>query len=358
MLSGDSTLGTLAKMNAGTRLRGDARWGAVALGCLVLGSGCRRASPEPPTQAERTTPPAAVSAAERPAAPPPASEAQSAPFRLPAAPRVVAVGDLHGDLAATQAVLRLAGALGADGHWAGGDLVLVQTGDQVDRGGDEKEIIDLFAQLEREAKAAGGRVIELNGNHETMNALGDFRYVTADALHDFDNLEPDSPHASAVPGPLHERAAAFLPGGSVALRLAARPIVVQVGETVFVHGGLLPEHVRYGIGRMNAEVRDFLDGRSRPPAPILDDDGPLWTRKYGSGPLDGQTCGILSETLSSLGAKRLVIGHTVQPDGISSACNDRVYRIDVGMSAHYGGRVVQALEIKGDQVKVLTAPRP
>jgi hypothetical protein len=144
----------------------------------------------------------------------------------------------------------------------------------------------------------------------------------------------------------------------MALRLAERPVVAQVGDTVFVHGGLLPAHVRYGLDRLNREVQAFMSGQARPPAPMTDDDGPLWTRRYGSGALDGPTCGILSETLRSLGAKRLVIGHTVQEAGISSACQEQVYRIDVGMSAHYGGHLVQALEIRGDQVKVLSAQKP
>jgi hypothetical protein len=285
------------------------------------------------------------------------SAATSTRYRRSGAARVVAVGDLHGDLQATEQVLRLAGALGADRHWAGGDLVLVQTGDQLDRGDDEKEILDLIEQLRDEATSAGGAFIALNGNHETMNALGDFRYVTEGAVHDFDALDPDSPHATQVHGELHERAAAFLPGGSMALRLATRPVVVQVGETVFVHGGLKPEHVRYGLDRMNDEVAAFLRGKSSPPAWMVDDDGPLWTRIYGTGELDAGTCNTLAQALRDAGAKRLVIGHTIQDSGISSACDGRVFRIDVGMSSHYRGNVVQALLLRGAQVEILSAQK-
>ena len=353
------TLGTLRTM---TRWMGRRAHLSLWAGALLL-LACRRGSPEPPTEPQAepkpaTAAPAASTALAAPAAIPSAVKAPlSAAFRRPAPARLVAVGDLHGDFDATQAVLRLAGALGADGHWAGEKLVLVQTGDQLDRGGGEKEILDLFERLATEAKAAGGQVLALNGNHETMNALGDFRYVTADAEHDFDHLDPDSPFAQSVSGPHHERAAAFLPGGSMALRLAERPVVAQVGDTVFVHGGLEPEHVRYGLDRLNAEVQAFLRGQGRPPAPMLDDGGPLWTRRYGTGPLDAGTCGLLAETLAAVGAKRLVIGHTIQEGGISSACAERVYRIDVGMSAHYGGHLLQALEIRGEQVKVLSAEK-
>jgi len=48
----------------------------------------------------------------------------------------------------------------------------------------------------------------------------------------------------------------------------------------------------------------------------------------------------------------MVMGHTVQQDGISSACDGLAWRIDVGMSAAYGGPV-EVLEIVGDSVRVL-----
>ena len=48
-------------------------------------------------------------------------------------------------------------------------------------------------------------------------------------------------------------------------------------------------------------------------------------------------CAALEETLSLLpGAQRMVVGHTIQEAGINSACNDRVFRIDVGLSAGCG----------------------
>jgi hypothetical protein len=47
-----------------------------------------------------------------------------------------------------RAALRLAGALDEHDHWTGGRLVVVQTGDQLDRGDDEPEILDLLERLE------------------------------------------------------------------------------------------------------------------------------------------------------------------------------------------------------------------
>lgn len=36
---------------------------------------------------------------------------------------------------------------------------------------------------------------------------------------------------------------------------------VQVGSTLFVHGGVLPSHVEYGLERINAETRAWLMGQ-------------------------------------------------------------------------------------------------
>ena len=57
-------------------------------------------------------------------------------------------------------------------------LTATQVGDLTDRGDNEIEIVFLFRQLTQEAKEEGGAVYVLHGNHEIMNVMGDFRYVT------------------------------------------------------------------------------------------------------------------------------------------------------------------------------------
>ena len=89
--------------------------------------------------------------------------------------RLIAIGDVHGDLGATRAALRLGGAIDGDDRWIGAGLTVVQTGDQLDRGDEERQIVDLFSRLAKDAAKSGGRVVALNGNHEIMNVQGDFR---------------------------------------------------------------------------------------------------------------------------------------------------------------------------------------
>lgn len=152
--------------------------------------------------------------------------------------------------------------------------------------------------------------------------------------------------------------AALLPGRPYALMLAKRSLILQLGENVFVHGGVLPEHVQYGIDRINEETRAWLRGEAARPEVLEGSDSPQWTRLYSDQP-DSTACAVLHQTLELLGATRIMVSHTVQDDGITSYCDGAVWCIDVGMAAAYGGPI-EVLEIQGDSVRVLRAadPRP
>lgn len=281
----------------------------------------------------------------------------SSRYAHPAPERLVAIGDLHGDLDVTRRALRLAGAIDDKDAWIGGKLVVVQTGDEIDRADGDRDVLDLFERLKTEAKMAGGDVIAEDGNHELMNVAGDFRYVTPGAFAAFrDVVPPDvmGPRLAAFDESSRGRAAAFLPGGPYAKLLADRPVIAKVGDSVFLHGGVLPKHVQYGIDRINDEVRDWLLGRrGECPSIVRSEDGPVWTRIYSAAP-GKEECATLHDVLASMGAKRMVVGHTVQRAGINPACNDEVWRIDSGLCRHFGGKL-EVLEIQSGVVKVLRA---
>ncbi|WP_141730766.1 shewanella-like protein phosphatase [Oligoflexus tunisiensis] len=280
------------------------------------------------------------------------------PLRPASSQRIVAIGDIHGDLAAAMKALQLAGAVDAKGRWIGGNMIVVQTGDEIDRGDDDRQVIDLFERLRTEAQAAGGSVYPLSGNHEAMNVYLDFRYVTDGSFKDFtENLPSTMAPIPDLPSHQQARAAAFLPGGRYAKILATRPVMLVVGNTAFAHGGIRPEHVKAGIDSMNQEVAAWMSGKSERPSFVKDSKGPLWMRDYSADTPTSEACGMLKETLAALGAKRMVVGHSVQDNGINAACQNQVWRIDVGLSSYYKGKYVQVLDIQGDNVKVLSAPR-
>jgi hypothetical protein len=326
---------------------------ACALWLVVATPACNGDRTE--SRAPARTEASPVRAPQRPAAP---TAVDLAALRRAAPARVVAIGDVHGDVAATRRALRLAGVVDDRDRWTGGDTVVVQTGDQLDRGDDERAILDLLENVGREAKAAGGAVVVLNGNHEVMNVVGDFRYVTEGGFRDFADGAGADLGAAAIaemPEPMRGRAAAFAPGGPIAKRLAQRSIAAIVGGTAFAHGGILPEHVA-GLATLDADVRAWMEGNASEAAAratvekIMDPEGPIWTRVYAE---DGeQVCQRLERALTAMDARRMVVGHTVQKNGITSACDGRLWRIDVGLAAHYGGPT-QVLEIRGDKVTVL-----
>ena len=49
-------------------------------------------------------------------------------------PRIVAIGDIHGDYNDFLAILQRAGLIDEQHHWAGGKTTFVQVGDEIDRG--------------------------------------------------------------------------------------------------------------------------------------------------------------------------------------------------------------------------------
>lgn len=341
------------------------RLGFALLTTLSLGTACTTdnpsRTPSSPSEARSTKPSGGGDVAQAdtptPVAVPEASNSPTLdrPTRYPKTDRIVAVGDVHGDLDATIRVLRVGGLIDADNHWSGGTTVFVQTGDQLDRGDDEQAILDLLSRLETEAEAAGGAVHVLNGNHEFMNAAGDFRYVTPGGMTDFadaEGVDVTAPALQKVPEELRSRAAAFLPGGPYAKVLATRNTAVIVGDTVFVHGGVLPKYAGK-VESLNQAGRDWLTRGGAPPADLLAPDGLVWARDYSVPEPSAQACADLDQALATLEAKRMVVGHTVQARGVTSACDGKVWRIDVGMAKHYGGKPA-ALEIRGETLTVLT----
>lgn len=291
-------------------------------------------------------------------------------LRHPAVDRVVAIGDVHGDVGALRQVLSKAGVLGSDGGWSGGKSVLVQVGDQLDRGDGERQVYDVLFRLQDEAPKSGGAVHILLGNHELMNATLDFRYVTAGGFADFFRMKrprlPD--HAAlraairALPPQMRARARAIVPGGPLAAQLASRAqVAVIVGDNVFVHAGLTPAHLGAkafdSLHALNKATSDFLRGHAPLPPMLAGGDGPVWNRTYSRRGVrnGGPECRMLNDTLRRLRARRMVVGHTVQP-GVNSACGARVWRIDTGMSAAYGG-APEAIEIGRRGQVVVHTPR-
>ena len=304
--------------------------------------------------------------------------------------RVVAVGDVHGALPRFVAILQEAKLIDNRRRWSGGRAVLVQTGDVLDRGPDSRAVIDLLRKLENEASRAGGRVVSLLGNHEVMRMLHDLRYVSAGEYDAFrtgesgelrerayeavaaqERVKPRPPgekfderayrkaFVDATPLGFLEMRVAFSPSGEYGKWILARPAVAKINGVVFVHGGISPALAPMGCDGINAKIRaELAVARPGDPANIetlaAGPQGPLWYRGFFQDP--PLTPEEFDAALAALGAKAIVVGHTVSDDRqIHASFGGRVYQIDTGMLAgeYYPNGVPSALEFSGANVTAI-----
>ncbi|KAF5742782.1 Calcineurin-like metallo-phosphoesterase superfamily protein [Tripterygium wilfordii] len=213
-----------------------------------------------------------------------------------------------------------------------------------------------------------------------MNVEGDFRYVTKEGVEEFrdwgfwflagnkikglcNGLEKQKDVFRGIPSVIRNvkeeeywpgfraRSAALRPDGPIARRFLSKNLtVVVVGDSVFVHGGLLDGHVKYGLEKINEEVRNWLNGLMGKSAPKYCKgwDAVVWLRKFSDDSARRCDCIALEEVLATIpGAKRMIMGHTIQEFGISHACSNRAIRIDVGMSKGCINGLPEVLEING-----------
>jgi hypothetical protein len=310
-----------------------------------------------------------------------------------AAERVIAIGDLHGDYAAFLDIVSAAGVSDEKGGWTGDDAILLQLGDVTDRGPDSLKIVRHLQALQAEAPRTGGRVEVLVGNHEAMNVTGDLRYVHPGEFKAFATRQSlalrehafrqnrqailaryreqnasttlDAAHerfiAETPPGMLEHRQA-WRPAGELGRWIAARPAIVRIGDTLFVHGGISAETAARPFDEVNRDISARLaEGDTSPQSILTDPLGPLWYRGHvmRDPPAPAEAGGTtapprpsieeeLSQVLAAYAAKRLVIAHTPHPAGIVASHDGRLVRIDTGIAAHYGG-VRSYLELKDGQ---------
>jgi hypothetical protein len=266
--------------------------------------------------------------------------------------RIVAVGDLHGDLEAARSAFRVAGVIDTSDKWIGGLAVVVQTGDVLDRWYLERELMDWMQALQFDARDAGGDIILLAGNHEDNNLEEYYPDVDPDSCAAYADLPDDTSLTSDSVSPeCKKRAAALLPGGTYARKIARWKVAVILGDSVFVHGGLRPQYVSSpeSIDDMNVRWSKFARGDA---GSQVDEDiyETMWDRSYSDDDQEPD-CTSLATVLASLGVSRMVVGHS-RWGHINSACDGMVWRIDTGMSAYYNG-TIEVLEITESTVTPL-----
>jgi hypothetical protein len=247
-------------------------------------------------------------------------------------PKLISVPDLHGDYERAVQVLEAAGVMDArSGAWSGGSTTLVQTGDIVDRGPDSLKIYKLFARLATEAPKQGGEVVNLLGNHELMNMQGDFRYVNKDEMR--------------AAGGQDGWQGVWQPDAEIGQQVRKFKTAAKVGSVLFVHAGLLPTFLENGrsLEDLNSDMATALADNANLESKLLGNTGPCWTRFYAEKNSQ-EACKALAHVLKTVGAERMVVGHSIQERGpgeyrANSACGGSLILGDTAISRAYGGEV-------------------
>ena len=265
--------------------------------------------------------------------------------------RILAIGDVHGDIERLKRCLRAHGVVNDEYNWIAGDTHLVQLGDQIDSANRDSsfgewetapdlEVILFTDDLDMQAHRVGGRVISLIGNHEIMNRFEMGEYISKRSM-------------DASGGPL-VRMARFSSGGDIAEILARRPAIVKIGNIIFCHAAILPHHLdligndNECIAIINEMMHRFFRGQPVPQSifgPLfLNQEGLLWSRIYSS--VDEEELNLIAKAVfKRIGGTNIVVGHT-PIDHIVSRAQGQVWFIDTRLSRSFGENQVQILEIK------------
>ena len=314
------------------------------------------------------------------------------PHILPKTSRIIAIGDIHGNLKDTIEILLKAKVIDKKFNWIATpcNTIVVQVGDQLDSCRPSKTnkcglydntkkkirgdlaLFKFFYNINKKAEKKGGKVISLLGNHEIMNVIGDFRYISKNDIEYLNNFNILDKNIKLSNTELYEiRKLLFKRGNYFSKFMACtRQSAIIIGSNLFIHAGILPNIAKkYKINDINTLVRSWLldilnnDNDNKDIGNLKDilfngNISPFWTRILGTIPkdvmLEDEQCkNYIEPVLDLWDINNMIIGHTptqVFGNKMNSTCNNKLWRIDVGISQklHNNNHNIQFLEIIND----------
>ncbi|ABZ75769.1 metallophosphoesterase [Shewanella halifaxensis HAW-EB4] len=233
--------------------------------------------------------------------------------------KVVALSDVHGQYDVLITLLKNQKIIDADNNWAFGAGHMVMTGDMFDRGDQINEVLWFMYQLDRQAKAAGGMLHLLMGNHEQMVLGGDLRYV-----HERYDLASELLHRS--------NDALYGEDTEIGQWLRSKNTLVKINDVLYMHGGISNEWLERKLTIEQANQL-FRANIGRPKAELKQDEllsflfygnGPTWYRGYFS---EAFTEAELDKILAYFDVKHITVGHTSQKQ-VLGLFNNKIIAID------------------------------
>ena len=274
-------------------------------------------------------------------------------YQYPLPDRLLVIGDLHGDIKRLKDILVNASIINNRLEWIADPprTIVVQVGDQVDslnRNPDADNweklndicLLHFTHSLDLIARAKGGMFISMIGNHELMNIMGNFSYVSQKSMVD-------------------NRIDLFKPKGNLSTLLAHRPLVLKIGNLFFCHAGITKDHLEIlnkhqkPVSYLNDVWKRYMlhneveesDKEIFENIIVHPEKGILWTREFG-------TEEDILYVLNNLECQYVFIGHTAV-NKISLLFN-KIWLTDNGISRAFNTDQYQYIDIVNKELKIIS----
>lgn len=253
------------------------------------------------------------------------------PLRYQDGEAILAISDIESAYKTLRDMLQTHQVIDQELNWTFGKGHLVLLGDMTDRGPSTTQVLWLIYQLEQAARAQGGTVHYILGNHEIKNLQGNLQ--AADKKYHF---------VATVLGRLPYEL--FGDNSLLGRWLASKNTAELINGHLFVHGGLHPKlaTLNYSLEQLNDIVRAHYRTAYFPTPNAGDSEyllstryGPSWYRGYFDGDL---TQAEVEHTLASFDAKAVVVGHTPQRR-VHALFDGKVLAINVRQPRDYRGSI-------------------
>ena len=247
---------------------------------------------------------------------------ESPPSEYKMVDKLFVTSDIEGNFNAFEKLLLAGGVIDQQLKWTFGTGHLVVCGDLFDRSNEVTACLWLLYKLEEEAKANGGFVHVIMGNHEIMNLSEDFRYV-----------HPKYMEAAKLMN--RNYAELYSADTELGRWLRTKNIMEKIGSYLFLHAGVSQQvnETNFSLKKINARVRPLYDKDGM--AHILEEAkatvffgnaSPFWYRGYFASPAAPQEQ--VDQTLRLFNVKKIIVGHTIV-DSIRCMYNGKIIAIDV-----------------------------
>ncbi|CRG94889.1 shewanella-like protein phosphatase 1, putative [Plasmodium gallinaceum] len=242
--------------------------------------------------------------------------------------KIVAIGDIHGDIEGLKLILKHSNLIDENDEWCGENVLLIQVGDILDRGIYGPLIYDYLFDLQKKAVIKNSKIILILGNHEQLNLCGYYNYVNEKETQLF------------FENNYNYRSFSFNnKNGNYFKKLIKLPSIVKVNNAIFTHAGISKKMSQFSINLINLKIRLQIENKCKilkyDNYNYLNHDSVLWYDdfSYKVRLNHHEGCSELFQILKKYNSSYLVVGHTKQVSHkIGSFCDNKYFLIDTGMS--------------------------